>query len=75
MMFGFNYTGFENEAKRIAKEATDDPVMQKYLEGLTHRVLVLEQQAKEAKSNFWLLLFILFGIPILNGLLFGGNNG
>lgn len=74
-MFGFNYTGQQNEAQRIAKAATDDPVMQKYLEGLTLRVLVLEQQAKESKANFWMLLFVIFGLPILNALFFGGNNG
>ena len=67
-MFGFNYTGQQDEeAKRIAKAATDDPVMQKYLEGLTHRILVLEEKVKDTRFNFWALVFILFILPLFFG--------
>lgn len=53
------------EAKQVARNTTDDPTMQKYIEGAAYKIIKLEEKVDRLTANFWLLVFLLFVLPLL----------
>lgn len=52
------------QAREIAEKTTDDPVLRKYIEGLNFRVLKLERNTSALTTNFWIMFFIIFVLPL-----------
>lgn len=55
----------QQEAKTVARNTTDDPTMQKYIEGAAFKIIKLEEKVDRLTTNFWVLVFILFVLPLL----------
>lgn len=64
-MFGINDEEIEREAREVARKSTDDPTLQKFIEGNVFRIKKLEEELSRLKTNFWLLVFLLFVLPLL----------
>jgi len=54
-----------NQAREVARNTTDDPVMQRYIEGAAYKIITLENDVKTLKTNYWILIFVIFVFPIL----------
>lgn len=63
-MFGKPDEEIIQEAKQVARNTTDDPTMQKYIEGAAYKIIKLEEQVEKLTMNFWLFVFIIFILPI-----------
>ena len=64
MLFEVNDEDLAKQAKEIADKTTDDPVLRKYIEGLNFRVLKLERTTSTLITNFWLMFFFIFVLPL-----------
>lgn len=64
-MFNNNDEELAQQAREIAEKTTDDPVLRKYIEGLNFRVLKLERSTTMLTTNFWIMFFIIFILPLL----------
>jgi len=64
-MFGQSDDEIQTKAKQVAKSTTDDPTMQKYIEGAAYKIIKLEEKVDRLTLNFWALVFILFILPLL----------
>ena len=64
-MFGKPDEEILQEAKQVARNTTDDPTMQKYIEGAAYKIIKLEEKVEKLTMNFWLFVFIIFILPIL----------
>ena len=64
-MFGKTDEEYEEEAKAVARRTTDDPTLRKYIEGEVSRILKMSDKLDRLYINFWLLVFIIFILPIL----------
>ena len=65
MMFGQTDEEYEKEAKEVARRTTDDPTLQKYIEGEVFRIKKMSDKLDRLYMNFWLMVFIIFILPIL----------
>jgi len=54
----------QQEAKQIAKRTMMSDDMEGYIEGAAFKILKLERELGRLKTNFYILLFILFVLPI-----------
>ena len=64
-MFGQTDEEYEKEAKEVARRTTDDPTLQKYIEGEVFRIKKMSDKLDRLYMNFWLMVFIIFILPIL----------
>ena len=64
-MFGQTDEEYEKEAKEVAQRTTDDPTLQKYIEGEVFRIKKMSDKLDRLYMNFWLMVFIIFILPIL----------
>jgi len=63
-MFGQTDDEYEKEAKEVARRTTDDPTLQKYIEGEVFRIKKMSDKLDRLYLNFWLLVFLIFVLPI-----------
>jgi len=63
-MFGKTDQEYETDAKEIARRTTDDPTLQKYIEGEVFRIKKMSDKLDRLYMNFWLLVFFIFVLPI-----------
>ena len=63
-MFGLNDEEYEKEARDVARRTTDDPTLQKYIEGEVFRIKKMSDKLDRLYFNFWLLIFLIFVLPI-----------
>ena len=54
----------QQEAKQIAKRTMMSDDMEGYIEGAAFKILKLERDLGRLKTNFYILLFVLFVLPI-----------
>jgi hypothetical protein len=54
----------KQEAKQIAKRTMMSDDMEGYIEGAAFKILKLERSLSRLTTNFYILLFILFVLPI-----------
>ena len=64
-MFGQTDEEYEKEAKEVARRTTDDPTLQQYIEGEVFRLKKISDKLDRLYMNFWLMVFIIFILPIL----------
>ena len=64
-MFGQTDEEYQKEAKQVARRTTDDPTLQKYIEGEVFRIKKMSDKLDRLYMNFWLMVFIIFVIPLL----------
>ena len=64
-MFGQTDEEYEKQAKEVARRTTDDPTLQKYIEGEVFRLKKMSDKLDRLYMNFWLMVFIIFILPIL----------
>ena len=64
-MFGQTDEEYEKEAIEVARRTTDDPTLQKYIEGEVFRLKKMSDKLDRLYMNFWLMVFIIFILPIL----------
>ena len=64
-MFGLNDEDIQKEAREVARKSTNDPTLQKFIEGNVFRIKKLEEELTRLRTNFWILIFILFILPLL----------
>ena len=64
-MFGQTDEEYEKEAKEVARRTTNDPTLQKYIEGEVFRLKKMSDKLDRLYMNFWLMVFIIFILPIL----------
>jgi hypothetical protein len=64
-MFGQTDEEYQKEAKEVARRTTDDPILQKYIEGEVFRIKKMSDKLDRLYMNFWLMVFIIFVIPLL----------
>ena len=64
-MFGQTDEEYEKEAKEVARRTTDDPTLQKYIQGEVFRLKKMSDKLDRLYMNFWLMVFIIFILPIL----------
>lgn len=62
--FGKDDASIASEAKEIARKSTNDPTLQKYIEGASFKIIKLEDKLERLTLNFWMLVFIIFILPI-----------
>lgn len=55
---------YQAEAKEVARRTTDDPTLQKYIEGEVFRIKKMSDKLDRLYINFWLLVFLIFVLPI-----------
>ena len=63
-MFGPTDEDYEKEAKEVARKTTNDPTLQKYIEGEVFRIKKMSDKLDRLYINFWLLIFLIFVLPI-----------
>lgn len=63
-MFGQTDEEYEKEAKEVARRTTDDPTLRKYIEGEVFRIKKMSDKLDRLYMNFWLLVFLIFVLPI-----------
>ena len=63
-MFGQTDEEYTKEAKEVARRTTDDPTLQKYIEGEVFRIKKMSDKLDRLYLNFWLLVFLIFVLPI-----------
>ncbi len=63
-MFGKTDQEYEQEAQIVASNTTDDPTLQKYIEGEVFRIKKMSDKLDRLYTNFWLMVFIIFILPI-----------
>jgi len=54
----------QQEAREVARKTVQMQDWQKYVEGAAFKIIKLEREVNRLKVNFYLLLFILFVVPI-----------
>jgi hypothetical protein len=54
----------QQEAKQIAKRTMMSDDMEGYIEGAAFKILKLERELSRLRTNFYVLLFVLFVLPI-----------
>jgi hypothetical protein len=54
----------KQEAKQIARRTMQSDDMEGYIEGAAFKILKLERSLSRLTTNFYILLFILFVLPI-----------
>jgi len=54
----------KQEAKQIARRTMQSNDMEGYIEGAAFKILKLERSLSRLTTNFYILLFILFVLPI-----------
>ena len=54
----------KQEAKQIARRTMQSDDMEGYIEGAAFKILKLERNLSRLTTNFYILLFILFVLPI-----------
>jgi hypothetical protein len=54
----------QQEAKQIAKRTMMSDDMEGYIEGAAFKILKLERELSRLRTNFYILLFVLFVLPI-----------
>jgi len=54
----------QQEAKQIAKRTMQSDDMEGYIEGAAFKILKLERELGRLRTNFYILLFVLFVLPI-----------
>jgi hypothetical protein len=54
----------QQEAKQIAKRTMMSDDMEGYIEGAAFKILKLERELGRLRTNFYILLFVLFVLPI-----------
>jgi hypothetical protein len=54
----------QQEAKQIAKRTMMSDDMEGYIEGAAFKILKLERELNRLRTNFYVLLFVLFVLPI-----------
>ena len=54
----------KQEAKQIAQRTMQSDDMEGYIEGAAFKILKLERSLSRLTTNFYILLFILFVLPI-----------
>jgi len=63
-MFGQTDEEYTKEAREVARRTTDDPTLQKYIEGEVFRIKKMSDKLDRLYLNFWLLVFLIFVLPI-----------
>jgi len=59
----------QKEAKEVARKTMQMDDWERYVEGAAFKILKLERELTRLKFNFYLLLFFIFGLPIILRLL------
>ena len=54
----------KQEAKQIARRTMQSDDMEGYIEGAAFKILKLERSLSRLTTNFYILLFVLFVLPI-----------
>jgi hypothetical protein len=54
----------QQEAKQIAKRTMMSDDMEGYIEGAAFKILKLERELGRLRTNFYILLFVLFVLPM-----------
>ena len=60
----FDEEELQQEAKQIAKRTMMSDDMEGYIEGAAFKILKLERELGRLRTNFYILLFVLFVLPI-----------
>jgi hypothetical protein len=54
----------KQEAKQIARRTMQSNDMEGYIEGAAFKILKLERELSRLKTNFWVMVFIIFVLPL-----------
>ena len=54
----------QQEAKQIARRTMQSDDMEGYIEGAAFKILKLERELSRLKTNFWVMVFIIFVLPL-----------
>jgi len=54
----------QKEAREIARKTVQMDDWEKYVEGAAFKIIKLERELGRLKFNFWLLVFLIFVLPI-----------
>jgi hypothetical protein len=60
----FDDEELKQEAKQIAKRTMMSDDMEGYIEGAAFKILKLERELSRLKTNFWVMVFIIFVLPL-----------
>ena len=64
-MFFNNDEELKQEAREIARRTMQSDDIKGYIEGEAFRVLKLERDLASLKNNFWILVFVIFVLPMI----------
>lgn len=54
----------QKEAREVARKTVQMDDWEKYVEGAAFKIIKLERELGRLKFNFWLLVFLIFVLPI-----------
>lgn len=63
-MFSKSDEEYQEEARVVARNTTDDPVLRKYIEGEVFRIKKMSDKLDRLHTNFWIMFVIIFILPI-----------
>jgi hypothetical protein len=55
----------QKEAKEVARKTMQMDDWERYVEGAAFKILKLEREVQRLRFNFYMLVFFIFGLPIL----------
>jgi hypothetical protein len=55
----------QKEAKEVARKTMQMDDWERYVEGAAFKILKLEREVQRLRFNFYMLIFFIFGLPIL----------
>ena len=55
----------QKEAKEVARKTIQTNDWERYVEGAAFKILKLEHEVQRLRFNFYMLIFFIFGLPIL----------
>jgi hypothetical protein len=59
----------QKEAKEVARKTMQMDDWERYVEGAAFKILKLEREVQRLRFNFYMLIFFIFGLPIILRLL------
>ena len=62
----------QQEAREVARKTIQADDWQGYVEGAAFRIIKLEREVQRLRFNFLLLIFFIFGLPIILRILGAG---
>jgi hypothetical protein len=65
MFNNFEDDEIQAEAREVARKTVQADDWQGYVEGAAFRIIKLEREVQRLRFNFYMLIFFIFGLPIL----------